>query len=154
MSSKILLLSVLVISALANVHLNIKYRSFLDGAHAFEELVAKEIYSQFRSPYTEKSEFRFKIFRETLLEIRNHNMGKHSWKQGLNDFSDMTFEEFSAGRLMKPQECSATNRFKVSQASKSAIPAEYEWNNYGMVSPVKNQGSCGSCWTFSTVGSL
>lgn len=56
---------------------------------------------------------------------------------------------------MKPQDCSATNSFQIKESAKdSAIPEAYEWNNYGMVSPVKNQGSCGSCWTFSTVGSL
>lgn len=37
---------------------------------------------------------------------------------------------------------------------KSAVPEAYEWNSLGMVSPVKNQGSCGSCWSFSTVGAL
>jgi cathepsin H len=67
----------------------------------------------------------------------------------------MTFEEFKDEKLMAPQECSATNSFKPKDELKlKAIPDSYEWNNYGMVSPVKNQGSCGSCWTFSTVGSL
>lgn len=67
----------------------------------------------------------------------------------------MTFEEFQEEKLMKPQDCSATNSFAVKQEAKlKAIPAAYEWNSIGMVSPVKNQASCGSCWTFSTVGSL
>lgn len=81
-------------------------------------------------------------------------MGKHGWTQGINDYSDMSFEEFKAEKLMLPQDCSATNSFKVKEDKVKAIPEAYEWNNYGMVSPVKNQGSCGSCWTFSTVGSL
>ena len=34
------------------------------------------------------------------------------------------------------------------------IPANWNWTAEGKVSPVKNQGSCGSCWTFSTVGTL
>ena len=56
---------------------------------------------------------------------------------------------------MTPQDCSATNSFKVKDEVKlKAIPAAYEWNNLGLVTPVKNQASCGSCWTFSTVGSL
>jgi cathepsin H len=56
---------------------------------------------------------------------------------------------------MKPQECSATNDFKVEKEhSLRAIPENYEWNSYKVVTPVKNQGSCGSCWSFSTVGTL
>lgn len=67
----------------------------------------------------------------------------------------MTFEEFTALKLMAPQECSATNRdgFKIENAG-VGIPDSYEWNNFGVVTPVKNQGSCGSCWTFSTVGAM
>lgn len=82
-------------------------------------------------------------------------MGRFSWTQGVNDFTDMTFEEFTEERLMKPQDCSATNSYKVKEETKrAAIPDAYEWNNFGVVTPVKNQGSCGSCWTFSTIGSL
>lgn len=56
---------------------------------------------------------------------------------------------------MAPQNCSATSSLKLKPEFKNfAIPDSYEWNDYGMVSPVKNQGSCGSCWTFSTIGSL
>ena len=153
--SKILLISLLVAVALCNLHLNVKYRNFLNGDGIFTELKAREIYSQFYSPYTTKSDYRFKVFAETLIEIRNHNMGKHSWTKGINDFTDMTFEEFKEERLMTPQNCSATNNYKVKESVKSLeAPDAYEWNNFNMVTPVKNQGACGSCWTFSTVGSM
>ena len=90
--SKILLLSLLVTLTLCNIHLNIKHRDFLAGEGEFNELTARKIYNEFRSPYTTKSEYRFKIFMETLIEIRNHNMGRHGWTQGINDYSDMSFE--------------------------------------------------------------
>lgn len=65
----------------------------------------------------------------------------------------MTWEEFKADKLMAPQKCSATNSFKVSKQAFN-YPTAYEWNDFGIVSPVKNQGSCGSCWAFSTVGTM
>jgi cathepsin H len=33
-------------------------------------------------------------------------------------------------------------------------PAEWDWRDHNGVSPVKDQGNCGSCWTFSTTGCL
>ena len=67
----------------------------------------------------------------------------------------MTFEEFKEERLMAPQNCSATNNLKIKESVKSlGAPDSYEWNNFNMVTPVKNQGACGSCWTFSTIGSM
>jgi len=56
---------------------------------------------------------------------------------------------------MAPQDCSATNSFKLAEEERAVgIPDAYEWNDFRMVSPVKNQGRCGSCWTFSTVGAM
>jgi len=43
---------------------------------------------------------------------------------------------------------------KVYQAEELSAPATFDWRTKGSVTPVKNQGSCGSCWSFSTTGAL
>ncbi len=57
------------------------------------------------------------------------------------------------------QQCSATYEAmkgvirSVEEILKD-IPSHWDWRDYGIVSPVKNQAKCGSCWTFSTVGAM
>jgi hypothetical protein len=62
---------------------------------------------------TGHSKDRFKIFEKTILDIISHNKKNLSWTQGINDFTDLTEDEFRSLRLMAPQNCSATHGLKV-----------------------------------------
>ncbi|KNA13820.1 hypothetical protein SOVF_113290 [Spinacia oleracea] len=96
---------------------------------------------------------RFDIYRENLELIQSTNKKGLSYKLHVNQYADWTEEEFRRHRLGAAQNCSAT--FKGSHKLSHAVaPAEKDWRAEGIVSPVKNQGHCGSCWTFSTTGAL
>jgi len=76
---------------------------------------------------------------------------------GINKFSDMSLEEFRATYLMPkfdPKDtCQWPYHADVSKLTKP-IPSKFDWRNKGAVTPIKNQGSCGSCWTFSTAENI
>jgi cathepsin H len=91
-------------------------------------------------------------FEASKRRVAAHNARALSWRAGLNQFSDMSDDEFEAAVLMDPQECSATGG--VGAGAAADLPDALDWRSRGVVSEVKNQGHCGSCWTFSTVGAL
>ncbi|KAG0566351.1 hypothetical protein KC19_7G057300 [Ceratodon purpureus] len=95
---------------------------------------------------------RFATFLESVKLVERHNRGKHSYTLAVNEFADMTNEEFSNARLMKgEQNCSATGNHVMTSGD---LPKSKDWREDGIVSQVKNQAHCGSCWTFSTTGAL
>lgn len=102
---------------------------------------------------------RFANFQATLQRIHEHNSQKdRTFDKGVNQFSDMNDEEFSLKVLMASQNCSATHHASpVNWRAKAAgidLPKRVDWREHGVVSEVKNQGHCGSCWTFSSTGCL
>jgi len=77
-----------------------------------------------------------------------------SYTLGVNEYSDLTWQEFSSQYLMAPQHCSATEgNYRVQGVAANADPA-IDWRSKGVVTPVKNQGGCGSCWAFGTTGAV
>jgi len=99
--------------------------------------------------------YRFEVFNTNLKKIMEHNEAGHSYKMGINEFSDLTQEEFESrhlGGYKGFNQHHATNVLSSSGSPKvnSNLPESVDWRDKGVVSPVKNQGHCGSCWAFAT----
>ncbi|KAJ8764432.1 hypothetical protein K2173_006172 [Erythroxylum novogranatense] len=107
----------------------------------------------------EKDE-RFEIFKNNLRFIDEHNSQNRTYKVGLNRFADLTNDEYRAmflgtrtdnkRRVMKSK--NPTQRYAFNAGDK--LPASVDWRVKGAVGPIKDQGSCGSCWAFSTVSAV
>jgi len=96
-------------------------------------------------------------FASKVREVAAHNSGNFIWSKGLNEYSDLTEEEFVAHfNLNANQNCSATRPAASQNIDEilRGVPASWNWRDFGVVTPVKSQGHCGSCWTFSTVGAM
>jgi len=94
---------------------------------------------------------RYSIFQENLRRVEKMNEGKESPTYGVTKFFDLSPEEFRAQMLMKKSVKTdhSLNPSKEIDPSTVNVPASFDWRNQNAVTPVYNQGQCGSCWAFS-----
>lgn len=109
----------------------------------------------------ELESYRFGIFKNNVEMIEKHNQdysdGLVTYRLGINGFADWTTEEFRerllGTRVNRTRGIKSVGRF-LGLPKTVQIPEKVDWREEGAVTPVKNQGQCGSCWAFSTTGSM
>jgi len=96
---------------------------------------------------------KFQTFKANAAYINNHNMQEKGFTLALNQFADMTNDEYKA-MLLGSGKAPIRNGSAYLEPTGVSIPDSVDWRTQGYVTPVKDQGQCGSCWAFSTVASL
>ncbi|KAJ4900079.1 Papain family cysteine protease [Raphanus sativus] len=113
--------------------------------------------SKYEKTYKNQAEHdhRFRVFKANLRRARRRQLLDPTAVHGVTQFSDVTPKEFSRKYL------GLKRRFRLPNDTQQAailptseLPTDFDWREHGAVTPVKNQGLCGSCWSFSATGAL
>ena len=115
----------------------------------------KRFINKYQKKYESINEFlaRYQVFKQNVMETFKEE--NSLYKTGITKFSDLTKQEFKRIYLNLNYNAMAMANFDPTYVKVSNdAPSAYDWRDYGRVSAVKDQGSCGSCWAFATVANL
>jgi len=123
----------------------------------YQFLFAKWMIHHKRSYSSHEFQQRFAIWRANFDYIQDHNSKNLSFTVAVNQFADLTNREFNLlyKGLLRQVPIKQTNLLAHNgEFVDPSLPAEVDWRKQGAVTAVKNQGQCGSCWSFSATGSM
>jgi len=107
--------------------------------------------------HSTEENWRKKVFLDNSHYIAQHNLrhakGESTFQMAMNEFGDLLHHEFIAVRNGLLRTGKTRHGIMFEEVS-GDLPHHWDWRTKGVVTDVKNQGQCGSCWSFSTTGAL
>jgi cathepsin L len=94
---------------------------------------------------------KFAAFKSNMDFVQSWNQGGHSHEVELNQFADLTNEEYQ--RIYLGTHIVVDDSAPVAFEVPNPLAADVDWRAKGYVTPIKDQGQCGSCWSFSAAAS-
>nr|XP_022320063.1 cathepsin L1-like [Crassostrea virginica] len=131
----------------------------IDGlSEIFLDKKWEEFKQAYHKVYTPREEItRKSVWLENLDVIAKHNieadMGHRCYRLGMNEYGDLTTEEATA-MLNGVRGSDFVNGSTFIPPNNLKLPKTVDWRKEGYVTPIKNQGRCGSCWAFSAIAAL
>ncbi|KAL0811801.1 hypothetical protein ABMA28_009229 [Loxostege sticticalis] len=145
--------------------LNTDFKTQIEHLHPHNPVHVNKAFHSYKQHHSKKykkteNELRRAIFHRNWMRVRAHNRKNLGYKMELNEFADRTAEELKGLTGTRPSPPTAHGSMPFPHTNEELmelveeLPKSYDLRFQGVLGPIKNQGSCGSCWAFTITATV